>query len=391
MASISPVLAIGTLYVTPYSLIIFAGALAGVILVWRNKEIRPLLPLVILGAVILGHVFWVLFCPPVYVSEEGKGRMLLRFWEGGYTLYGALAGGALAAFAGARILRLRPLKALDGLAPGACAALIFARVAEFFSQVGDYYSETGVYFAGQGFGDAVLMEETPLPFPLVYCTYRDEYYTEWRVAVWFWEAVAALVILAFLLGRIRKAKEGQQTVLFVTALGCSQILLEQFRRDDFVRLNPFVRFSQLAALVTLIAVLAGLLIRRKPRRSVIWTSSAVLVFAALAITCAEFAFDKPQYYLLLYISMGLTAVLMTVQLLMIRKARGLIAAVPVLAISAVLCGIHMAGQWEEAGPLLYGMMAVALVAIGIDIYLTASGKRDDSAERQTGVNIPAAI
>ena len=51
----------------------------------------------------------------------------------------------------------------------------------------------------------------------------------------------------------------------------------------------------------------------------------------------------------------------------------------------------MAGQWEEAGPLLYGMMAVALAAIGIDIYLTASGKRDDPAERQTGLNAPAAI
>ena len=87
----------GPLSVTPYSLMIFLGALAGAALSLRKKHIRPLLPAVILGALVFGHAVWVLFCPYDLEAAEGKLYMLLRPWEGGYTLYGALLGGALGA------------------------------------------------------------------------------------------------------------------------------------------------------------------------------------------------------------------------------------------------------------------------------------------------------
>ena len=48
-----PLLTLGPLYVTPYSLTILAGVLAGLLLVWRKKAVRPLLPAVILGALLL--------------------------------------------------------------------------------------------------------------------------------------------------------------------------------------------------------------------------------------------------------------------------------------------------------------------------------------------------
>ncbi len=359
MGSATPILTIGSFQVTPFSLAILAGALAGVLLVWKHKEVRPLLAPAVLGALLAGHILWVLFCPPAFVQEDGKGAMILRIWEGGYTLYGALAGGALAAAIGARILKLRPLDVLDKLAPGACAALIFARIGE--------------WLAGQGYGEW-MDEENPLFFPITYFSWLDEDYGVWRYAVWFWEAAAAAAILVFLLIRAKKALEGQQTALFLTALGCSQILLEQFRKDSFVRVNTFVRFSQLAAMATLIAVLVILIIRRKPGRKIAALSSAVLLFAALSVVFAEFAFDKPQYYKLLYGSMILTAVSGTVLMLAARKARGLIAAVPFAAAAVGLTVIHMAGQWEEAAPLLYAMIAVSTLAMGIGIYLAGSRK-----------------
>ena len=49
----TPLLTLGPLYVTPYSLTILAGVLAGLLLVWRKKAVRPLLPAVILGALLL--------------------------------------------------------------------------------------------------------------------------------------------------------------------------------------------------------------------------------------------------------------------------------------------------------------------------------------------------
>ena len=89
----NPILTIGPCSITPFSLMILAGALAGVALVWPKKPIRPLLPLTILGAVLFGHAVWALFCPTDFDTGEGFFAMLPRFWEGGYTLYGALLGG----------------------------------------------------------------------------------------------------------------------------------------------------------------------------------------------------------------------------------------------------------------------------------------------------------
>ena len=113
----------GPLNVTPYSLMIFLGALAGVLLSLRKKHIRPLLPAVILGALVFGHAVWVLFCPFDLEAAEGKFYMLLRPWEGGYTLYGALLGGALGALLFGKLYNVKWLDALDALTPGACAAI----------------------------------------------------------------------------------------------------------------------------------------------------------------------------------------------------------------------------------------------------------------------------
>ena len=49
-----PLLTLGPLNVTPYSLMILLGALAGVALAWRKKQVRPLLPAAIMGVVVYG-------------------------------------------------------------------------------------------------------------------------------------------------------------------------------------------------------------------------------------------------------------------------------------------------------------------------------------------------
>ena len=353
----NPILTVGPLNVTPYGLLVFAGAVCGVaITLLKKKDAGPVLPFVILGALILGHMWWTLFCPPSYTAEAGVFSAFLRIWEGGYTLYGALVGGAIGAVIGCRLSHTDVLKTLDALAPGACAALFFCRVGE--------------YFTLQGFG--VSVEDEALHFlPVSFCVTDYGFYQEWCYAVWAWEAFAALIIMIALLVRSGKAARGHQTVFFVTALGTSQILLEQMRRDDFVRLNPFVRVSQIVALLSLIAVLAVLFIRRRPERKQIIISVAELVFASLAVVCAEFVFDKPQYRVLLYISFGISAVGLVWALYVYRGRRGFPAAcLPVLAAAALLA-VHIADRWENDLWLLFGMMAVSLTEIGIIIELNA--------------------
>lgn len=355
----NPILTLGPLNVTPFSLMVFAGAIAGVLLSLRKKENLAVLPFVILGALLIGHMWWTFFCPPAYTAQEGVAALMLRIWDGGYTLYGALFGGFLGAVIGAKLQKLDLVSTLDSLAPGACAALIFCRLGE--------------YFSGQGFGESVY-DENLWFFPVSFCTYQEESYQEWSYAIWAWEAIAALILLIFLLARSKKALRGQQSVLFVTGLGASQILLEQMRRDDFVRLNPFVRFSQIAALISIIAVLIILTVRRRPERKVIIASFTELVLASLAIAFAEFVFEKPQFLIPLYASFIACVVGLGVLLWITRGPRSLCFSIPFAIPAAVLLAVHMADQWDDDAWLLYGMMAIALIALSVVIYLNASRK-----------------
>ena len=353
----NPILSLGPLNVTPFGLAVFAGALCGVLLSLRKKENGPVLPFVIFGALLIGHMWWVFFCPPGFTAQAGTATMMLRIWDGGYTLYGALFGGFLGAVTGSKLSGLDLTATLDSLAPGACAALFFCRIGE--------------YFSGQGFGDPVYNERLWF-LPISFCTYQEEGYQEWNYAVWAWEAIAALVLFLLLILRARKALRGRQTILFITGLSVSQILLEQMRRDDFVRLNPFVRFSQIAALLSLIAVLIVLTVRRRPAGKKIVFSFLELVFASLAIAFAEFVFEKPQFLIALYASFIACVAGFGVLLWIFLGKRSLPCSVLFALASAALLAIHMADQWQDPSWLLYGMMALSLAAVTAIVWLNTA-------------------
>ncbi|MCR5565949.1 MAG: prolipoprotein diacylglyceryl transferase [Clostridiales bacterium] len=363
----TPLWTIGPLNVTPYSLMILLGALAGAALSLRKKAIRPLLPAVILGTLVFGHLIWVLFCPYDLEAAEGKGYMILHIWEGGYTLYGALLGGALGALAAAKVSRVRWLDALDALAPGACAVIFFARLGE--------------YFTGEGIGRETEVAWTHF-FPVSVCTYHDEFdplYDEWRYAVWFWEALAALILLFILLKREKKALPGHQAAVFLTVLGTTQILLEQMRRDNYLRLIVFVRLNQLAALATLIIVLAVLLVKNRPGALKVVCSLAVLVLASLADMASEFVFDKYEYAPWMYLGMPLAAAACAVMLFVWKKKKALLPALLICGATAALLIGYASRNWEEFEltpaedmiryGILYATMAVDLLCIGLTIRL----------------------
>ena len=291
--------------------------------------------------------------------------MMLRPWQGGYTLYGALLGGALGALIAGKVAGVRWLDALDALAPGACAVIFFARIGEVFT--------------GEGIGRWAEMDWTHF-FPLSICTYHDEFFEEWRYLVWSWEALVALILLIVLLRRERKAPpRGHQTAVFLTVLGTTQILLEQMRRDNYLRLIIFVRVNQLAAVITLLIVLIALLIRNKPGKAAVILSLAVFVLAALADMASEFVFDKYEYAPFLFISMPLAAAAFAVLMLVRKKKQGILPAALVCAATIALLIGYAAKDWNniEITPeldmirfaILYATMAVDMLCIGLTIRL----------------------
>ena len=376
-----PLLTLGALQVTPYGLLIFAGAVAGALLVLRRKEARASLPFVLLLSLICGHVVWCLLSD-TYMEYHGS-KLLYQIWRGGDTLYGVVAGGALGALIGSLISREKFLDVTDALAPGAAAALFFARIAE--------------YWSNQGFGHSLdaFVDSTDTPgmvnlftFPLSYIPLNElEEFGEdasWYYAVWFWEAIAALAILAVLLIR-RKGRRGDRTFIFLGALGLTQILFEQLRQDEKVMLTGFVSFTQIAALVSIIAVLIALIALRRPGWLKAVLAFAVLICAGLTVMCTEFVLDtKTKYVPYLYLSAAGTAIFAAALLIVARKRDGLLpAGMTALAGGILILTYMLEDPFYRGSLILYSYMAWALAAIGIAVAVCMKpGRHSESSGKE---------
>ena len=194
---------------------------------WRTALLA--LPLGLIGA----RVF---YCAARYklYNEIGFGSAL-ALWNGGYALWGAVGGAALAAVIAARRSRVRPARVLDAMAPAGALAIGLMRFAE--------------YFSGEGRGRLVENEAFQrFPFAVY-----SEAYEEWYLAVFILEGLAALAIFAALL-RARRAPGDKARMLLILYSAC-QMLLESLREDSCLKWL-FVRVSQLTAAL----VLAGLMI-----------------------------------------------------------------------------------------------------------------------------------
>ncbi len=271
--------------VTLYAVLLVCAFVAGLLLLHMSQrkaglradttEIFALLalPLGLIGA----RTFYCLARLSLYM-EIGLGNVL-RLWDGGFALWGAVGGAVIAALLTAKITRQSAVKLLDALAAPAALTIAIARFAEFAS--------------GEGIGLEVESELLQrFPFAVF-----DPEWEVWFFAIFMAEGLVALAILAVLqVKKFRRA--GDKAKLFLVAYCSAQILLESLRRDEFLRWL-FVRVSQLTAVL----VLGGLMFyalykwakadkaRRMPVKALIinW----VIFLAGVGICIAmEFAVDK---------------------------------------------------------------------------------------------------
>lgn len=267
--------------VTAYVLCV-AGALAlGMLLLGytcRRQNLRRgtafrlsvcALPLALLGARLFYCVARISFFASIGLEN------ILYLWQGGYALWGAVGGTALAAVWVARQTRQPLAKLLDALAAPGALAIALCRFAE--------------YFSGEGRGP-VMENEAFSFFPVA--VFNPEY-EEWELAVFVMEGIAALVILLVLLGKQRKS--GDNARLLLLLYSACQVVLESLRRDDCLRWM-FVRVSQLTAVIVLALMMLIAVIRRNrekrlnPKPAVMW-GIVFLVCVGLCIWM-EFAQDK---------------------------------------------------------------------------------------------------
>ena len=234
------------------------------------------LPLGLVGA----RLFYCLSRLTLYM-EMGLGN-IFRLWDGGYALWGAVLGAAVAALLAAKITRQSAAKLLDALSAPAALVIALCRLAEMTN--------------GEGIGMEVYAPFFQrFPFAI--------FEADWEV--WFWavcllEAAAALAIFAAVLTK-KPGKPGDHAKLFCILYCSSQILLESLRRDQFLRWL-FVRVSQLTAVL----VLGGLMFhalykwvkapadKRMPKGKLIVNWVVFLLCVGICIAM-EFAVDKAAF------------------------------------------------------------------------------------------------
>lgn len=274
-----------TVPVTAYSLAIFFAAVLCIaaMVISNAASIRKTLSAVSLTALPLAvagaRAFYCIVNYDVYIGEDFV--QVLRIWEGGCAIWGAIGGVLLAAFIVSRFRHVRLSVLLDAMAPSGALMVALSRFAEWLS--------------GQGYGKLVE-NESFMFFPAAVPNEWDE----WHWAIFMLEGLYALIILFILLRSKGTLPDGGTARLFMVLYCSGQIFLENLRCDTYLAwVFGYLRVSQL----TCVLVLLGMLIsaccresgRQKVRRMPIrhWTVTfALFIFLAGVIVGMEFAIDK---------------------------------------------------------------------------------------------------
>lgn len=250
-----------------YGLLLALSALAAELFFFARNEKRTGHFIVALLAAVFGLAgARLVYCAVnfgFYVLDVGAPLAMLRIWEGGLSLSGALAGAVLGAWLGAKAGKEDFAQVLDHLLP---SLLLFA--------AGARLSEMAV---AAGFGMEMV-------FPLSIFTQKigDGY----RLNTALLMAAADLLLFGASLTKARH-RAGDRFLLGMLIYGTAHILLESMRRDGHMLLG-FVHMEQLFALLIALPVLL-ILSHRAQRTLLSLLSTLVLAGAVIAL---EFALDR---------------------------------------------------------------------------------------------------
>lgn len=256
---------------------------------------------------LLSRLVYVLANCTYYLTTLSNPALALHFWDGGYSMTGAVLGFILAAFLAEKWTRLPHGALQDAGAVGIPLAVAAARLLEGGTRLGlgRPISYEWLMFLGvdDGYGD------------IVHPVYR-------------YEAAAALLVLVIMLVWLSKrrssAVRGDASLVMILLLGAFQVLLESLRNDGHMVVH-FVRIQQVLALVGMVAVFAIFTTRllrlggmKKSHLLALWLVTIVCIGLGIFM---EFRVDRGSLKLLYYGVMTLCmAVIAAMALICRRKA-----------------------------------------------------------------------
>ncbi len=235
----------------------------------------------------LALVLGAAFARGFYVLTSPYGRMTLtpaflsaQPYE--YALSGAVLGAIAAALLTAALTRQSAGYVLDAMTPTALVTLALARCAEVFADF--------------GWGAVVEGSLARLPFAV------QDAYGQWRLCIFFAEALLALLVLAY--AKIwRRKMPGELFSIALCWFSLGHLFLETLRAESICW--GFVRVQQLACAVFALGLMMGWHV--KNRLSAAQLRDRLLIFAACigVIVFSQYAMDKLTHLLPVSASYGL--------------------------------------------------------------------------------------
>ena len=233
-----------------YGVLITCGVLAAIALCMHEEKRLQLpqdtvidlafwaIPLGIIGA----RTYYAAFNWQVFADDP---LSVLRIWEGGIAIYGAVIGGLMGVLLFSWRRKMNPFRLTDMIAPGLALAQGIGR--------------WGNYFNMEAYGREIADPAWQF-FPIGVQIPNGSGYT-WHMAAFFYESCWDVLVFALLWFVIRKRgdRPGTTTLWYLLLYGVGRFFIEGLRTDSLM--SGSIRVSQLLSLVLVIFAGATLIIR----------------------------------------------------------------------------------------------------------------------------------
>lgn len=232
-----------------YGIIIALGVLLGIYLAMRyasrsgyDQEMIVdfcllAIPLAIVGA----RLYYVVFSWEYYSKNPLD---IIKIWEGGLAIYGAVIGGIASALIFARRRKIDFWELCDIVSPSLILGQALGRWGNFFNQEAYGYIVNNP--AWQWFPAAVYINKTG----------------QWHMATFFYESIWNLIVFfSLLFYKKRRKRNGEIFLMYLILYSTGRVIIEGLRTDSLYW-GPF-RVSQILSGFIIVAGITLLIIRRK--------------------------------------------------------------------------------------------------------------------------------
>ena len=228
-----------------YSFLIVLGAAVAIMLAVREEKRTALkkdtvldFALIVLPCGIIGaRIYYVAFS---WAQFRNNPVSILKIWEGGIAIYGAVIAGLLTAWIFCRKRHISFFTLCDLVAPGLVLAQAIGRWGNYFNQ--------------EAYGLEVL--NPALHFFPYAVQIQTETGLQWHMATFFYESVWNLAVFIFLIIARRKyfRYNGDVICFYAILYACGRLIIEDFRTDSLYA-SSGVRISQLLSVVICVLIL----------------------------------------------------------------------------------------------------------------------------------------